>query len=84
MSTTVHVAADLLAAVDRQAQGLGMSRNRYVVRALKRAVAAETGWSARLVEELAAAGADPEGRQALAELRAAIAAGRTRKDPPAL
>ncbi|MCY4660942.1 MAG: ribbon-helix-helix protein, CopG family [Acidobacteria bacterium] len=84
MSTTVHLPADLLAAIDRQAQGLGLSRNRYIVRALERAVATESRWSARLVDELAAAGADSEGRQALVELRAAIAANRSRKEPPAL
>lgn len=84
MSTTVHLPADLLATIDRRAQGLCMSRNRYIVRALERAVATEASWSARLVDELAAAGADSEGRQALAELRAAIAANRTRKEPPAL
>ena len=84
MSTTVHLPADLLATIDRRAQGLGMSRNRYIVRALERTVATEARWSARLVAELAAAGADSEGRQALVELRAAIAANRTRKEPPAL
>lgn len=84
MSTTVHLPADLLAIIDRRAHGLGMSRNRYIVRALERAVATEARWSARLVAELAAAGADSEGRQALVELRAAIAANRTRKEPPTL
>ena len=84
MSTTVHLPADLLATIDRRAQGQGMSRNRYIVRALERAVATEARWSARLVDELAAAGADAEGRQALVELRAAIATNRTRKEPPAL
>ena len=59
-----------------------MSRNRYIVRALERAVAAETEWSARLVDELAAASADSAGRKALVELRTAVAASRTRKDPP--
>ena len=61
-----------------------MSRNRYIVRALKRAAAAEMGWSAAFVAELAAARADVEGRRTLANLRAAVAAGRTRNGPPEL
>ena len=80
----MHLPADLLASVDRQAQSLAMSRNRYIVRALERALATETGWSAEFVEELASARGDVEGRRALAQLRAVVAASRTRKGPPAL
>ena len=84
MSTTVHLPAELLASVDRRARELDMSRNRYVVRALERALATETEWSATFVAELAAAGDDGAGRRELEELRAAVAAARTRKGPPAL
>ena len=84
MSTTVHLPADLLASIDRQARALAMSRNRYVIRALERSLASETAWSTDFVEELASARADGEGRRALEELRAVVAAGRTRKGPPAL
>ena len=84
MSTTIHLPPDLLAAVDRQARDLDMSRNRYIMRALERALATETQWSPGLVEELATARADVDSRRALEELRAAVAAGRTRKEPPAL
>lgn len=83
MSTTVHLPADLLAAVDREAQGRKMSRNRYIINALERALATETAWSARFVEELAAAQADGASA-ALEDLRSAVAAHRTRKGPPAL
>ena len=83
MSTTIHLPAQLLAAVDRQARNLEMSRNRYIIRALEHALAFETEWSAAFIEELAAARADVEGNRALEELRAAIAASRTRKGPPA-
>ena len=79
MSTTVHLPADLLASVDRQARALAMSRNRYIIRALERALATETGWSTEFVEELAAARADVEGRRALEALRGVVAASRTRK-----
>ena len=84
MSTTVHLPAALLAAVDRQALGLEMSRNRYIIRALERTRTAETEWSAGFVDELAAARVDAEGRRALVELTAAVAARRTRKEPPPL
>ena len=84
MSTTVHLPPQLLAMVDRRALDLGVSRNRYIVHALESVVATETRWSAAFVAELAAARADVEGRRALADLRAAVARGRTRKGPPAL
>ena len=84
MTTTVHLPADLLASVDRQARELDMSRNRYVIRALERALETETRWSATFVEELTAARTDMAGQRALEEVRAAIAANRTRKGPPAL
>ena len=84
MSTTVHLPAALLAAVDRQALGLEMSRNRYIIRALERTLANETVWSANFVNELAAARGDIAGQRALEDLRAAVAANRTRKGPPVL
>lgn len=80
----MHLPADLLASVDRQARALATSRNRYIIRALERALATETGWSTVFVEELASARADVEGRRALEELRTVVAASRTRKGPPAL
>ena len=83
MSTTVHVPPDLLASVDRRARELDMSRNRYVVRALERALATETEWRAAFVAKLATAGDDGEGRREPEGLRAAVAAARTRKGPPA-
>ena len=83
MSTTVHLPADLLVAVDREAQARKMSRNRYIINALERALATETAWSTRFVEEMAAARADAASA-ALEDLRGAVAARRTRKEPPAL
>ena len=84
MSTTVHLPPDLLESVDQRARELGMSRNRYIVRALGRAIESETRWSASFVENLAAARSDDDGSQALEELAAAVAAKRTRKAPPVL
>ena len=84
VSTTVHLPADLLASVDRQARALAMSRNRYIIRALERSLASETAWSPGFIDELAAARADVEGRRALRELRSVVASSRTRKGPPQL
>ena len=81
MSTAVHLPADLLVAADREAQARKMSRNRYIVNPLERALATETVWSTRFVEELAAARAEAASA-ALEDLRGAVAARRTRKGPP--
>lgn len=61
-----------------------MSRNRYVIRALEKALETESQWSARFVEELETARSDDDGRQALGDLAAVITANRTRKAPPGL
>ncbi|MDE0107708.1 MAG: ribbon-helix-helix protein, CopG family [Bryobacterales bacterium] len=84
MTTTVHLPADLLESIDHQAKELRMSRNRYIIRALRSALDSETRWSPRFVGELEAARSDEEGREALAEMRAVLAKSRTRKDPPEL
>ena len=84
MSTTVHLPSHLLETVDLRARELGLSRNRYIIRALELAVETETRWSARFVEELSAARSDAPARRTLDEMRAAITANRTRKAPPAL
>jgi metal-responsive CopG/Arc/MetJ family transcriptional regulator len=84
MSTTVHLPPNLLSSVDRRARELEMSRNRYIIRALERALHEEEGWSPRFLDTLAAAAEDREGQEAVEEMRAAIAASRTRKAPPEL
>ena len=84
MSTTIHLSGDLLAAVDRRAQDLRVTRNRYIVRALERSLSSDTEWSPAFVEELRAARHDPEDHRVLAEMRAAIKANRKSKGPPAL
>lgn len=84
MATTVHLPRDLLDAVDKQAGELGMSRNRYIMLALERAIEEETGWSPKFLEELAAAAEDEDGRELIAEMMEAITAHRTRKPHPEL
>ena len=84
MSTTIHLSGELLAAVDRRAQDLRVTRNRYIVRALERSLRGDTEWSPRFVEELRAARHDPKDQRVLAEMRDAIGANRTSKGPPTL
>lgn len=84
MSTTIHVAPELLASVDRRASELGMSRNRYICKALERAIEDEVGWSPRFRRELDAAREDPEDGRTLAGMVETITAKRTRKPAPEL
>jgi predicted transcriptional regulator len=84
MSTTIHLSPPLLESVDRRAGELGMSRNRYIARALERALETETRWSTGFVQSLKEARADIGGRRALDKMRAVITANRTRKAPPEL
>jgi hypothetical protein len=41
----VHIPDALLKSVDRRAKALGISRNRFVVRALEQAVSVRPDWS---------------------------------------
>lgn len=84
MSTTIHLSDELLAAVDRRAKDLSLTRNRYIEQALERSLRSDATWSPVFVEELRAAGQDRELQQTLGEMRAVIKANRTSKGPPAL
>lgn len=84
MSTTIHLSAELLAAVDHRARDLRVTRNRYIVRALERSLRDDTEWSPALVEDLRAVRHDAEHQSVLAEMRRAIKANRSSKGPPVL
>lgn len=84
MSTTIHLAAELLSAVDGRAKDLRITRNRYIVRALERALREDTQWSPALVDEVRALHQDAGHQRVLAEMRDAIRTNRTSKGPPAL
>ena len=84
MTTTIHLPPDLLQRVDRQASELGMSRNRYIRRALETAVESETGWSRDFLGALEEAASDKDGQKAVEEMMKAIASRRSRKRPPDL
>ena len=61
-----------------------MSRNRYIILALEKAIEEETGWSPPFLEELAAAADDAESRELIEVMMKAVTARRTRKDHPEL
>jgi predicted transcriptional regulator len=84
MATTVHLPPDLLEQIDRRAGELGISRNRYIVRALEDAVEGETGWSQSFLDMMADAARDTESHEAVDEMMRAISSRRTSKRPPKL
>lgn len=84
VTTTIHVPPDLLESVDRRAGELRISRNRFIIRALEKALDEQTGWSPRFLDELASAGDDLKSRTLVDRMRKTIAASRTRKSAPEL
>jgi len=84
MPTTVLVPADLLDSVDLRAKELGMSRDRFVIRALERAIHEEVEWSEDFVKALAAATRDNESASVVDEMRGAISSGLRSKRPTQL
>ena len=83
MTTTVHLAPDLVERIDRRARELGISRNRYIARALERSIEEESQWSPRLVEALEEGKRDSEGHDAVEEMMGAIRSRRSSKNPRA-
>jgi predicted transcriptional regulator len=84
VTTTVHLPPELIARVDRHARELGISRSRYIRRALEQAVANETAWSRSFSEMLAEAAADTDSHGAVDDLLRSVVTRRTRKKPPRL
>lgn len=82
MPTSVHIPKPLLDAVDRRARRLAISRNRFIIRAIERDLAAETEWSPGFFEKLSRA--DPDLSVAVDEMLEHIVAHRTRKAPQRL
>lgn len=52
MPTTIHIPDPLLAQVDKRAKTLKLSRNRFIVKALEKALAEEPPWSPAFVDAL--------------------------------
>jgi hypothetical protein len=77
MATSVHIPPALLAAADRKAAALGISRNRLIVRALERELLPGGGWSPGFFDAIASIDADTA--DAARAMDAAIKAGRRSK-----
>ena len=82
MSTSVHLPKTLLAALDRRARELGLSRNRLIVQALERDLASSDTWTPNFFAQLESS--EPGDERAVDEMLGAIRARRTRKGPPTL
>jgi predicted transcriptional regulator len=84
MPTTVHIPDRLLRRIDARARALGVSRNRFLVRAVEKELDGPEQWPPELVRALTRRPA-PGLTRAAAELLAAIRRGRrSRKSPPEL
>jgi metal-responsive CopG/Arc/MetJ family transcriptional regulator len=81
MPTSIHIPKPLLAAVDRRARALRVSRNRLIVRALEREVRS-TEWSDGFFQKLATV--DDATSAAVDEVLEAIVEARRSKKPPLL
>ncbi len=79
MATTVHIPPQILDAVDRRARALRISRNRFIVRAVEKALARENEWSSDFFDGLAELG--PQDAAAVDEMLAGIRKARTSKEP---
>jgi metal-responsive CopG/Arc/MetJ family transcriptional regulator len=78
----VHIPAALLREVDRRARRAGVSRNRFIVRAVERALESETAWSPGFFERLAAVTAEEVA--AVDDLARRMGKRASRKGPPRL
>ena len=78
MATTVHIPKPLLAAVDRRARELRVSRNRLIVQALEREVHGGD-WSPGFFQRLR--NPEPGIASAVDEMLAAVRSGRRSKSP---
>jgi hypothetical protein len=79
MATSVHIPKPLLAAVDRKAKALRISRNRLIIKALEAEVE-ERGWSPGFFDKLR--DLDPSTAEAFRETMDVVRAARRSK--PAL
>lgn len=82
MPTTVHIPKPLLAAADRRARALKISRNRLIVDAIKRELGPASEWSPRFLSALRDVDADTAG--AVDDLLTSVLAARRSKTPPRL
>ena len=82
MPTTVHIPAKVLAAAQRRAKALGISRNRLIVQALERELERPSNWSPGFLEALRNVG--DEDKAAADDMLAQIRRNRRSGKPPLL
>lgn len=80
MPTTIHLPDELLSRVDERAKTLKITRNRYIVEALRKVLADQTEWSPAFLEQLERL----EPIEGVDDMARAIKQRRTRKAPPRL
>ena len=80
MATTVHIPARVLAAAQRRAKALGISRNRLIVQALERELERPSTWSPGFLETLREVG--PDNAAAVDDMLTNILRNRRSKKPP--
>ncbi len=81
MATTVHIPAEILRRVDSRAKGLNLSRNRFIVQTLAKALDDNSTWSPEFLKLLChVAPIDSEG----SFLKGIISNRRSKKAPPDL
>ena len=82
MPTTVHIPAPLLAALDRRARSLQVSRNSLIVRAVERELTDQSSWPAEFLAALRFV--DPSQAAAVDQLRTHVRTSRRSKPPVSL
>lgn len=81
MSTTVHIPEKLLRSVDARAKHLKISRNKFVLKALERALSDRSEWSPKF---LASVQEPVEGAELLDDVLRHIVSSRRSKKAPVL
>ena len=79
MPTSIHIPKPLLAAVDRKARALRVSRNRFIIGALQRELSPGARWSPGFFERLG--DVDDESARSVDALLAAVTTARRSKRP---
>lgn len=84
MATTMHIPPEVLERVDARARTLKVSRNRFVVDALRRALDDDDQWSPKFLRTIDRFEADDDVRRAVDEMLEAVQARRVSKRRPPL
>jgi hypothetical protein len=82
MPTSVHIPEQLLEAIDRRASALKVSRNRFIVQTLERALSDRRTWSPGFFDALE--DIDPDDARAVDDMVKDVLAARRSKRPPRL